>query len=89
MRAAPPALSAAVSWSSNMRTGRLLKFPRPAGDIHAYLYRDGRVIRAAVYVMSSTRSGNAEPIHTISGASEARVEEAVRAWVDAHYPKRR
>jgi hypothetical protein len=72
-----------------MRTGRLLKFPRPRGDVHAYLYRDGSVIRAAVYVMSPEHAREAEPVHSISGSSEARVEEAVRAWVATHFPKPR
>ena len=69
-----------------MRTGRLIKFPRPRGDVQAYLYREGGLIRAAVYV-SPERSGRSEPVHAISGTSEARVEEAVRAWVEKNFPR--
>ena len=32
-----------------MKTGRLLKFPRPGGDVHAYLYQDGPLVRASLY----------------------------------------
>ena len=70
-----------------MKTGRLFKFQRPAGDVHAYIYRDGDVVRAALYVMSSDRAGENEPIQTLDGATEAAVETAVRAYVDARFPR--
>jgi hypothetical protein len=70
-----------------VKSGRLLKFHRPGGDVHAYLYRDGAAVRAALYVMSRARDGESEPEHLISGPSEERVEADVRAWVEAHFPK--
>jgi hypothetical protein len=70
-----------------MKTGRLLKFQRPGGDVHVYIYRDGDVVRAAVYVMSSERVGNSEPAETLDGVSEAAVETAVRALVEARFPR--
>jgi hypothetical protein len=69
-----------------MKTGRLLKFPRPGVELHVYLYQDGREVRAAVYALGPGVHGP-DPIHTWGGASEAMVEEEVRAWIDAHYPK--
>jgi hypothetical protein len=69
-----------------MKTGRLLKFHRPGGDVHAYLYREGGQFRAAVYVMSAESSGR-DPVHRIAGASETRVEAAVRTWVESHFPR--
>jgi hypothetical protein len=71
-----------------MKTGRLLKFHRPSGDIHAYLYREGSQFRAALYVMTPEGSRR-QPVHDISGASEARVEEDVRSWVESHFPRPR
>ncbi len=68
-----------------MKTGKLLKFHRPGGDVHAYVYREGRGHRAALYVPA--RQPGAEPVHVISGAGEEEVEAAVRAWVDRHFPK--
>lgn len=70
-----------------MKSGRLLKFHRPGGDVHAYLYRDAAVVRAALYVMSRARDGESEPKHVISGPSEEQVEADVRAWVEVHFPK--
>jgi len=68
-----------------MKTGRLLKIPRPDGEVHVYLYQDGPVTRAAVYLLGAARS--AEPVYTVSGGSEMRVEEEARAWVAANFPK--
>jgi hypothetical protein len=69
-----------------MKTGRLLKFPRPRGDVHAYIYRDGASFSAAVYLLSPGRGGT-EPVHSVSGPTEAAVEASVREWVDTHYPR--
>jgi hypothetical protein len=66
-----------------MKTGRLLKFQRPAGEVQAYLYREGGLVKASIY--APTAEG--QPVHSVSGASEAAVEGEVRAWVDAHFPK--
>jgi len=70
-----------------MKTGRLLKFQRPAGEIHAYIYRDGASFRAAVYVMSPERGRDNTPVDSLSAATEDGVETAVREWVEARYPK--
>ena len=69
-----------------MKTGRLVKFHRPQADVHAYIYRDGPSFRAAVYVLSAGQQGT-EPLHTVSGHSEAGVEAEVRAWVESRYPR--
>lgn len=70
-----------------MKTGRLLKFQRPGGVVHAYLYRDGQLVRAALYLMSASERPAGDPIHSVSGASEAGVEADVRAWVDLRFPR--
>ena len=72
-----------------MKTGRLLKFRRPGGEIHAYLYKEGGEYQAALYLLSAERGRDGSPLQTISGPLEARVEEDVRAWVDAHFPMKR
>ena len=72
-----------------MRTGKLLKFQRPGGDIQAYLYREGSVAKAAVYVRSAQPTLGTDPVHTITGASEIGVEAEVRKWVESHFPKDR
>jgi hypothetical protein len=69
-----------------MKTGRLLKLLRPGVELHVYLYRDGRELKAAVYALGPGFHGP-DPIHTVSGVSEPAVEADVRAWVDAHFPK--
>jgi hypothetical protein len=68
-----------------MKTGRLLKFHRPDGDVHAYLYLEGEGARAAVYLMAPGRER--VPVHEVRGASSEEVETQVRAWIDAHYPR--
>jgi hypothetical protein len=72
-----------------MKTGRLLKFKRPGGEIQAYLYQEGALFRAAVYVMSGEPRERREPVHTFHAASQAAVEKDVRAWVDERYPGKR
>jgi hypothetical protein len=71
-----------------MKTGRLLKIPRPGVELNVYLYHDGPEVKAAVYALGPGLHGQ-DPIHAISGASEGVVEAEVRAWVDARFPKTR
>jgi hypothetical protein len=68
-----------------MKTGRLLKFHRPGGDVHAYLYLEGESARAVLYSLSPGQ-GRA-PVHEVRGDSADAVEASVRAWIDAHYPR--
>jgi hypothetical protein len=70
-----------------VKTGRLLKFHRPAAEIHAYLYRDGPSFCAAVYVMSHEPGRQNEPVQSLSGPSEQEVEAATRKWIESRYPK--
>lgn len=69
-----------------MKTGRLLKFRRPDGQVHAYFYRDANRYRAAVYSMAPGGRAGDDPVHSVSGASEAEVERLVRTWVDERFP---
>jgi hypothetical protein len=68
-----------------VKTGRLLKFHRPGGDVQAYLYQESGVFRASVYVLGDHSRGG-QPVETLSGPSEAAVERELRAWVAAHFP---
>jgi hypothetical protein len=69
-----------------MKTGKLLKFHRAGGDIQAYVYDDGGVARANLYLLApGSRPG--EPLHRISAGSVAEVEEELRAWVERHFPR--
>jgi hypothetical protein len=70
-----------------MKTGKLFKFPRPGGDVHAYVYREGGVVKAALYVLSPERSGSSEPTQVFTGPNEADVERDLRAFVDARFPR--
>jgi hypothetical protein len=71
-----------------VKTGRLIKFPRPGGDIQAYIYRDGATFHGRLYVLRPGGSAEEGPaVHSVSGATETAVERAVRDWVDAHYPR--
>jgi YD repeat-containing protein len=72
-----------------MKTGRLLKFRRPGGEIHAYLYKEEGQYRAAVYLLSAEHDRDGSPLQTVSGSVESAVERDVRAWVDAHFPAAR
>ena len=69
-----------------MKTGKFLKFTRPSGEVHAYLYLEDGLFRAAVYQPGATTG---PPVHSIDGPTEAAVEEALRAWLDRNYPKPR
>ena len=68
-----------------MKTGRLLKFHRPGGDIQVYLYQEADETRAAIYVMSSDR--DREPAWRIAGPTSEVVEAEARAWIEAHFPR--
>jgi len=70
-----------------MKTGRLLKFQRPGGELHAYLFRDDTAHSGVVYLFSNTRESDARPLQSFSAASETEVEAAVRNWLDEHYPR--
>jgi hypothetical protein len=70
-----------------MKTGRLLKFHRPGGDVQVYVYREESEYRAAVYVVSPGQGPAPRPAESFSGATEAGVESEVREWVERHFPK--
>ncbi len=70
-----------------MKTGRLLKFHRPGGEVHAYLYRDGAGFRASVYLMAPETGAPSEPLTRLDAPSEADLDAAVRAYVDGRFPK--
>ena len=71
-----------------MKTGRLLKFRRPGGEVHVYLYKEGSQYRASVYLFSAAGADTA-PVHMLTGALESVLEQDVRDWVDAHFPASR
>ena len=68
-----------------MKTGRLLKFHRPGGDVQAYLYQEAGVFRATVFVLGPSGRKD-EPLQILTGPSESAVERELRAWVEAHFP---
>ena len=68
-----------------MKTGRLLKFHRPGGDVQAYLYQEAGMFRASVFVLGPSGRKD-EPLQILTGPSESAVESALRAWVEAHFP---
>jgi hypothetical protein len=68
-----------------VKTGRLLKFQRPGGDVQAYLYQEAGLFRASVFVLGPS-GGKDEPLHILTGSSESAVERELRAWVEAHFP---
>ena len=68
-----------------MKTGRLLKFHRPGGDVQAYLYQEGGLFRASVFVLGPSGRKD-EPMQILTGDSESAVERELRAWVDLHFP---
>jgi hypothetical protein len=67
-----------------VKTGRLLKFHRPGGDVQAYLYQEAGLFRASVYVLGA--AAGSEPVQTLSGHSEAAVERELRKWIADHFP---
>jgi len=68
-----------------VKTGRLLKFHRPGGDVQAYLYQEAGVFRASVFVLGPSGRKD-EPLQILTGPSETAVERELRAWVEAHFP---
>ena len=70
-----------------MKTGRLIKFARPGGDVQAYIYREGSTFEARLYVLGPGRARPGEPAQSLSAPTEEAVERAVREWVEAHFPK--
>lgn len=71
-----------------MKTGKLMKFTRPAGDVQAYLYRDANIFRASLYVTAGGARSR-EPVHTLADPSEEALLTEIRAWVETHYPRPR
>jgi hypothetical protein len=70
-----------------MKTGKLLKFHRPGGDVHAYLYdQGGGRFQASVYVLRGT-GGPPPRVAEIGGSSAEAVEADIRAWVEANFPR--
>ncbi len=70
-----------------MKTGRLLKFHRPGGEVHAYLYRDAVGFCASIYRMAGDAGSSNEPLQRLVADSEAELEAAVRAFVDERFPR--
>jgi hypothetical protein len=68
-----------------VKTGRLLKFHRPGGDVQAYLYQEAGIFRASVFVIGPSGRKD-EPLQILTGPSESAVERELRAWVEAHFP---
>jgi hypothetical protein len=69
-----------------VKTGRLLKFHRPGGDVQAYLYQEAGVFRASVFVLGPSGRKD-EPLQILTGPSESAVEGELRAWVETHFPE--
>ncbi len=67
-----------------MKTGRLLKFKRPGGEVQAYLFHDGDVVRASLYLMAPGYEES--PVHEVTGANSEGVEAEVRDWIDCYFP---
>jgi hypothetical protein len=70
-----------------MKTGRLLKFHRPGGEVHAYVYREGALVHAALFVLSPQAKASPEPMQSFSGGDDMEVEASVRAWIEEHFPR--
>ena len=70
-----------------MKTGRLLKFNRKDADVQAYLYHEGGRFHAAIYVSRRGVRDEAPPAQQLTGRNGSELEDEVRAWVDAHYPR--
>lgn len=68
-----------------MKTGRLVKFQRPGGEVHAYFYDDSGVVRASLYLLA--KGYERSPVHEVTGSDPETVETEVRDWVDCHFPK--
>lgn len=70
-----------------MKTGRLLKLRRRGVDIRVYLYQDGEIFKAAIFLRTSGLAESSAPAHEVTGTSGPLVEEAARAWIDARHPR--
>jgi hypothetical protein len=68
-----------------VKTGRLLKFQRPGGEVHAYFYDDGGVVRASLYLLA--KGYERSPVHEVTGPETEKVEAEVRDWIDCYFPK--
>ena len=78
----------ASSAEEKVKTGRLVKFHRPGGEVHAYFYLDEGIAKAALYVRAAEApEGHAADVELHATTGEA-LDVEVRAWVDAHFPKR-
>jgi YD repeat-containing protein len=71
-----------------VKTGRLLKFRSPGGEVQAYLYFESGRYHATVYPTAAP-PGPEGSAFTLSGADEGEVERAVRAWVAEHHLRAR
>ena len=70
-----------------MKTGRLVKFHRPGGEVHAYFYLDEGMAKAALYVrVPEGPEGHVADVELRAPTGEA-LDAEVRAWVDAHFPR--
>ena len=72
-----------------MKTGRLLKFRGPEGEVQAYLYREAQRHYATIYLSSPDPESDEASSFTLSGADELEVEQAVRRWVAERRPQAR
>lgn len=70
-----------------MKTGRLLKFQRREAEVHAYLYQDGSLHKAALYVRGAHAQAGAAADQELVSDSPATLEAAVRAWVEQRFPR--
>lgn len=70
-----------------MKTGRLLKFHRKDADVQAYLYQDGGVHKATIYVRRPGTRSETAPEQELQSPADASLEQDVRAWVDARFPR--
>jgi len=53
--------------------------------VQAYLYQEGGVFRASVFVLGPSGRKD-EPLQILTGPSESAVESELRAWVESHFP---
>ena len=70
-----------------MKTGRLLKFHRKDAEVQAYLYQDGALHKATIYVHRAGARAETAPEQELQSPEDATLEESVRAWVDARFPR--
>jgi hypothetical protein len=70
-----------------VKTGRLLKFHRKDAEIQAYLYQDGALHKATIYVRRAGMLDETAPEQELQSAADAALENDVRAWIDARFPR--